>query len=244
VHARVEGPPRLVTVSIDDGSKQDLRLAELLAKHGLRATFYLPARGPLELTPDEIRTLDQAFELGSHSFSHVALTGLSSDSATSEIRDGKAWLEGVLGHQVNAFAYPFGEFNSVIAKLVEQEGFAFARTCLLNRIDFPDDPYRLGMTTDACWHPWRAQIRHGVRGGNLRGLRDYVLVFRLARDWEAHFRRAAGTVGDRGGIAHLVLHSAEIDRRDEWEKLDRVLAMASAAGLQPVTNGESVLRTP
>jgi hypothetical protein len=83
------------------------------------------------------------------------------------------------------------------------------------------------------------QVRHALRERNFRGLRHYLLRYRLERDWEAHFRRALEVVSEDGGIAHLVIHSAEVDAAGEWDKLDRVLAAAAAAGLTPATNSEA-----
>jgi len=233
-----------VTVSVDDGSQHDLRTADLLTEHGLRATFYVPAESPRELTPAQIRTLDEGFEVGSHSFNHVDLTTVPTDVAEREVRDGKAWLEDVLGHNISAFAYPFGAFNSAIASLVASTGFLCARTCLLNRVDAPDDPFRLGMTTDAYDHSRRTQFVAGVRARNFGGLRNYVLTYRLVRDWETHFQRALDVVGAGGGVAHLVVHSDMIERNDAWAKLDRVLSATTAAPLKPLTNTEVLTSVP
>jgi hypothetical protein len=41
-------PPAYITTSWDDGHPSDLRLADLLHKHSLRGTFYVP--------PENIRT--------------------------------------------------------------------------------------------------------------------------------------------------------------------------------------------
>jgi hypothetical protein len=41
-----------------------------------------------------------------------------------------------------------------------------------------------------------------------------------------------------GGIAHLYLHSWEVDERNEWPKLRRVLqAISSRGDLTPISNG-------
>lgn len=228
-----------VTVSIDDGVKQDLRTAELLDRHRLRATFYVPAKEPRELTPAELRSLSARFEIGAHSFSHIDLTSVPPEEARRELREGKAWLEQVIGREVDGVAYPFGRFNDEVARLAAEEAYTFARTCLLNRTDVPGDPHRVPITTDAVEHLRRVQIRHALRERNYRGLGNYVLIYRLKRDWEAHFHQALELVKRRGGVAHLVVHSAQIEERGAWDKLDRVLRAAAGAGLQPVTNAEA-----
>jgi peptidoglycan/xylan/chitin deacetylase (PgdA/CDA1 family) len=187
--------------------------------------------------------LDESFEIGSHGVSHVPFTTLPRDAVCRELRDSKAWLEEHVGHDVKAFAYPFGGFSRDIASLVASEGYASARTCLLNRSEIPKNPYLMGMTTDACAHSRRAQLAHGIRERNLRGLLAYATTYRLERDWEVHFRRALRAVGQHGGIAHLVVHSVQIARRGEWDKLDRVLAASATSSLQPATNTEALFGT-
>ena len=60
------------TVSIDDGCSYDMQTAELLKKHGIRATFYIaPANRERKdrLQPNQIRDLSRDFEIGAHTFS-------------------------------------------------------------------------------------------------------------------------------------------------------------------------------
>src|SRR5207253_10038559 len=106
---------------------------------------------------------------------------------------------------------------------VEEEGFDCARTCLLNRTDYPRDPFLMGMTTDAYPHSRRSQVRHALDERNFRGLVQYIVSYRLKRDWRVHFERGLEIVSRRGGIAHLVIHSKELEDRDDWAKVQEVL---------------------
>jgi len=82
-------------------------------------------------------------------------------------------------------------------------------------------------------------MRHALREGNLRGIGNFFSVHGAATDWEEHFLRGLRHVAANGGIAHLYLHSWEIDGRNEWDKFRRVLGMiAGHDTLIPVTNGE------
>jgi peptidoglycan-N-acetylglucosamine deacetylase len=230
-----------VTISVDDGHPADLRVAELLAACGQKATFYVPATNPEHevLAPPEIKTLAQGFEVGGHTMSHCTLPQLPAQRIRSEVVDCKDWLEGLTGNQVLAFCYPRGKFDRHVSSVVREAGFRGARTCLFNLNNWPDDPFAWGVSTHAYSHSALIQVRHALNESNLQGLWQFFSLFRGAKDWEAHFIHALNAVEVTGGIAHLFLHSWEIDDRNEWEKLRRVLQeIAARPSLESVTNGE------
>src|SRR5450759_1823285 len=140
-----------VTISVDDGHPSDIKTADLLRQFGFRATFYVPATNhdqPI-LTKSQLRLLAEDFEVGSHTFSHVALPTLPLDRARQEIADGKRWLEDVLGAPVRSFCYPLGRFNRRIVRLVAEAGFDGARTTMNHIVDWPADPFTCATTTQA-----------------------------------------------------------------------------------------------
>lgn len=237
-------PRGYVTISVDDGHPTDLRTADLLDRHGLSATFYVPARNPERalLADGDVRRLAERFEVGAHTYSHLPLARMATDEARREIVDGKAWLEDVTGKPAVAFCYPRGKFTAETARLVAEAGFLGGRTCFLSMVDFPRNRFAWGVSTQAFSHPRTIQIRHALLERNLGGLRNFVSIQRLTSDWEAQFSLALDHVGRHGGIAHLYLHSWETDELGDWAKLDRVLARAAASGLEPATNGELFAR--
>jgi peptidoglycan/xylan/chitin deacetylase (PgdA/CDA1 family) len=231
---------RYVAISVDDGSKPDLRTAELLHKHGLQATFYVPARNPERpvITPSEVREIATHFEVGSHTLNHSPLRFLSERAAEREIREGKDWLEDVLGRSVVAFCYPRGKFNSRTPTLVKQAGFLGARTCLMCLTDFPRDPFLWGISSLAFRLSRTIQVRHALLEKNLAGLRNFVREYRGETDWRRHFSRSIEIVRSRGGVAHLNMHSWEIDEQSQWTDLESVFREIAQSGLTPVTNGD------
>jgi peptidoglycan/xylan/chitin deacetylase (PgdA/CDA1 family) len=230
-----------VTISVDDGHPSDLRTADLLHKYGLSATFYAPARNPEQpvLSRSELRQLSQQFELGAHSMNHIPLASLAEDRAWREITEGKAWLEDSLGKPALSFCYPQGKHNDRLVAMVKKAGFLGARTCCLNCHDFPGDPFTWGVSTQAHNHSRMVQVRHALLERNYRGAVNFVFTYRATTDWAAHFRYAIDRVQARGGVAHLYLHSWEIDERGDWQKLESVLrAIPQDSGLRRATNGE------
>ena len=145
-------------------------------------------------------------------------------SPRREIVDGKAWLEDIAGGPVRSFCYPQGKFNAALARQVEDAGFACGRTCMLNLTAPPENPYTWGVSTQAFSHSRAIQLRHAAVERNWTGLANYARIFRGAVDWAEHFLRAVAHVERHGGIAHLFLHSWEIDQHDDWDKLRRLLA--------------------
>jgi peptidoglycan/xylan/chitin deacetylase (PgdA/CDA1 family) len=232
---------KFVTISVDDGHITDLRTAALLAKYSLAATFYIPARNSERpvMPEDEIRQLAKQFEIGAHTFNHVPLRSLQEQEAWSEIENGKKWLENLLGVDVPSFCYPQGKFDRQAAALVRKAGFLGGRTCFFNRNDFPADPFHWGVSTHAYSHGALVQIRHSLLELNLQGAWNFFTAFHGATDWENHFLYSLSEVDRYGGIAHLFLHSWEIENLGHWEKLERVFAAISERkNFKRVTNGD------
>lgn len=233
-----------LTFSIDDGHPSDLRVAELLARFKCKATFYIPVRRPGHdmLSDADIRELACNFDVGGHTLNHRSLPGLPAEQAWLEIAEGRRRLEDLIGTPTFAFSYPRGKHNATVANLVRRAGYVGARTCMFNRNELSGKPFAWGVSTHANSHPAHVQLRHALLEMNWRGIADFVRIHRMKRDWEAHFMHGVEWVASRGGVAHLILHSWELDANQEWEKLERVLAQACARPeLLRVTNSELFL---
>jgi peptidoglycan/xylan/chitin deacetylase (PgdA/CDA1 family) len=232
---------RFVTISVDDGHPTDLRTAELLSKYGLKATFYVPASNPERevLAADGLRNIATRFELGGHTMRHVALNSLPREEAWTEISKCKAWLEDLTGARVASFCYPRGKFDRELAELVRKAGFSGARTCLFNLNEFPRDPFMWGVSSHACPHSHTNQMRHAFWEGNIAGAWNYWRTHRGERDWAPHFLHALEHVARHGGIAHLYMHSWEIDQMSQWAALEAVFQeIARRQEFISTTNGE------
>jgi peptidoglycan/xylan/chitin deacetylase (PgdA/CDA1 family) len=240
------GQDCLVTISVDDGHPSDLRTADLLAKLGYSATFYVPAsnvEGRPVLKPHELRQLSETFEIGSHTYNHRPLTDLSITAAHREVVDGKAWLDDALSRPTASFCYPRGKFSKRLTEVVAAAGFRGARTTMNNIIAGPSDVFRAGVTTQALSHGPLVQIRHAALERNWAGIANYVRVFRFETDWARHFDRAVSRVCTHGGVAHLWFHSWKVDETDQWESLEQVLGqLKSEYHFRSVTNGELFTR--
>jgi peptidoglycan/xylan/chitin deacetylase (PgdA/CDA1 family) len=85
------------------------------------------------MSADQVRTLDAGgvIEVGAHTVTHPVLSSLPADAQRTEIVEGRAQLEAILGHRVAGFAYPFGrssDYDQDSVAAAKEAGFAFACT--------------------------------------------------------------------------------------------------------------------
>ena len=136
------GKARCLTLSYDDGVINDLRLAELYEKKGLKCTFNLNSGTWNERDYDDYTyehrrlTLEKAkglytrsgFEVASHSVTHPHLEKLPAANCTKEILEDRLALEKDFGGAVRGFAYPFGTWNDTVITSLKACGMVYART--------------------------------------------------------------------------------------------------------------------
>lgn len=124
-------PPKPVIISVDDGYVDDVRtILPDLQRWNMVGTFFVITGRMSEpgfLSADQIRELDRAgMDVGDHTAHHLDLPALTASELSSETAGSKHVLEGVLGHPVYYFAYPFGAFNSTVVSAVRAAGFTMA----------------------------------------------------------------------------------------------------------------------
>lgn len=81
------------------------------------------------LRDDDLRYLvEHGFHIGSHSLSHPILSTLTDECAEREIEESRRNLIAIVGSSVDAFAYPFGDWNFDYqqrdAELVKRAGYS------------------------------------------------------------------------------------------------------------------------
>lgn len=127
----------------------------------------IPDESALMMSSDEVRALRHAgMELGSHTRSHPILSGLSEREAESEIEQGKADLEAILGEVVTSFAYPNGNTQRDLgrrdAEIVRRCGFVGAATTDLGVANTHTDPFLIPRFTPWDRSPQRFALRCAV----------------------------------------------------------------------------------
>jgi peptidoglycan/xylan/chitin deacetylase (PgdA/CDA1 family) len=219
----------IVTTSWDDGAPEDVRLAELLAKHGVQGTFYVPrtnCEGRPVMSDDALKDIAAAFEIGGHTRDHVYLNRIDDEAIRSEqVAGGKQALEDVLGRRIYGFCYPGGGNTEAIRKTVEDAGFVYARTTV-NLTSDPSLQDVFQVPTSLQFYP-RAGYKHiksYLRSGQFRRRSPYFVRALQPGSLPTRLKRLIDCCAERQAYFHLWGHSWEIARLDLWRDLDTVLA--------------------
>ena len=216
----------IVTTSWDDGHPLDLKLAELLHKYDIPATFYIPIsyakRGCMNHR--QIREIAQRFDVGGHSYHHIRLTKISPEEAEREINDGKKELQEIIGKEVISLSYPYGNFNDGLIRIAGDAGFIGARTVMLLTRAIRD-PFREGTMINAGNWWFTHYMLHSLASRDIK-LFNFVLRRNLVfKSWDRIAIETLNFVVENGGIWHLWGHSWEIGNNNDWGRLEGIFQM-------------------
>ena len=218
------------SVSVDDGHPHDMRLAEMLHKHDLRATFYVPVRnseGPPVLTGAQLRQLAQQFEIGSHTLEHRYLAPLGLYDALRQIGEGKTGLQDLLGQSVQGFCYPGGKYRPLHCAMVQAAGFRYARTIQNLRFDTGEDPFEVPTTLQFYPHSRAVLFRNFLSQGDWNARQEGLALLAAERDWLKRLYLLFEHTHRSKTVFHLWCHSIDIERLGLWQQLDAFLAFVS-----------------
>ncbi len=115
---------RLLALTYDDGPNDPhtLRLLEVLAKHDVKATFFLIGRY-VKQRPDIARELVRAGHVvGNHTFSHPNLIFASARQTRTQLLDCQQALADAVGEHSQLFRPPFGGRRPSTLRIVRELG--------------------------------------------------------------------------------------------------------------------------
>lgn len=221
------GRRKALTLSYDDGVEQDVRLIEIMKKHGLKGTFnlnsglYVPEgtvypQGTIHRVMSKKQCQElythSGMEVAVHSLTHPHLEQLPSNIGTFEIMQDRVNLENDFKRIVRGMAYPFGTTSDSVVETLKQCGIVYARTVeSTGRFDIPTD-----------WLRFPATCRHA----------DPRLM-ELARDFVEQDRKKAP------GLFYLWGHSYEFERDDNWYIIEEFAEyIGNREEIWYATNGE------
>jgi len=214
----------IITTSWDDGNPLDLKLAELLQKYDVPATFYVPIvyekRGCT--TPQQVREIARSFDIGGHSYHHIRLNKVPSKEAEKEVVEGKKGLEEIIGREVFSFAYPYGNFNDDLIGIVKRANFIGARTVMLLSREI-NKPFEMATMVNARNWWFTHYPLHSLAS---RDLNLFLFALRnnlFFKSWDQIALSTLDFVANNGGIWHLWGHSWEIEENGDWARLEAVL---------------------
>jgi hypothetical protein len=216
----------IVTTSWDDGHPLDLKLAELLKKYDVPATFYIPIsyvkRGCMN--PQQIRGIAESFDVGGHSYHHIRLTKISPKEAEREINDGKKELQEITGKEVISLSYPYGNFNNGLIRVARDAGFIGARTVMLLTRTIRD-PFQEGTMVNAGNWWFTHYMLHSLASRDTKLFNFMLKKNLLFKSWDRIAIETLNFVAENGGIWHLWGHSREVAENSDWGKLEGIFQM-------------------
>ena len=200
-----EGKPKAVTFSYDDGVDQDVRLAEIFDKYGMKGTFNFT--GNVRFTKEEINEhfLSKGHEIAVHGANHRANGITRPIEGIQEVLNCRLELEELCDRIIRGMAYPdsgithfgnFGNYAQVKQYLTELD-IAYARTLAgdNNKFLLPDD-----------FHTWLPSAHH--TNPELTNYIDEFLSIDMST--KTYYPRR------HPRLLYIWGHSYEFDRDDNW----------------------------
>jgi peptidoglycan/xylan/chitin deacetylase (PgdA/CDA1 family) len=93
---------------------------------------------------DEVRLMaEDGVSFGGHGTTHSILTRIPESEATREVATSMSVLERQLGVKPSAFSYPNGNYNEMVARIVEHSGFCVSFSTDAGSVAPHDDPFCL-----------------------------------------------------------------------------------------------------
>lgn len=218
---------KAVTLSYDDGVRDDIRLVDILNKHSLKATFNINSEmfgekvGDWRLTIDEICSLiaDSPHEIAVHGARHLSLTDVDDACAIRDIMTDRENLERFFGRIVKGMAYANGAVDGHTVELVRSCGISYARTVTSSaNFDLPTETLLFAPT---CHH-------------NDPRLMELAKTF-VTEGEQAYFW------SNRPRLFYLWGHSYEFSNNNNWHVIEEFAEYISGRDeIWYVTNGQLI----
>ncbi len=219
----------IITTSWDDGHELDLKLAELLEKHNLKGTFYIPIRNSEQpvMNTNLMKEIGKNHDIGGHTVNHIYLNTLEKEDAKYEVSKCKVMLEDILGKKVEAFCYPGGKYSKRDIDLVNDAGFLFGRTTRLLRTTFDPDSKLMDTSVQAYNHSNLVLTAHCLKNNNFIPIIQNLFFLKGNKNFQKLIEDMIKKISTTGGVFHLWGHSWEIEQKRLWKELESVFKIIS-----------------
>lgn len=212
------GKMKAITFSYDDCTTQDIRLAELFNKYGVKATFnvnseLLGTKNELvrkgvkvrhdKLSATDIKDIYKGHEVAVHTLTHPYLQGIDDEEEiVRQVELDRKNLEELVGYEICGMAYPGNGDNAerVAGILKRRTAIKYARTTTSTlNFELQDNLLQFNPT-----------VHHD----------DFDELFRLGREF-VDLKPASPK------LFYVWGHSFEFDIFDEWDKMEEFLKLIS-----------------
>jgi len=214
------------------------RIAALLARHDVRASFYVPAVTAL-IYPEEQRALTAAgHEIGIHGWIHELNSGLSYEDELDLMLRSSDTLAKITGKRPVGLRTPSWDFSPSTLRIQKEMGLLYDSSLMAD-----EDCYELLLDGEPS----------GVIELPVEWVRDDAVYFMMNRfqaqrpytpptDVFDIFRREFDAAYDEGGLFQLTCHPHIIGYRSRIWILDELIRHAKARGLVWFATHEEVVR--
>jgi peptidoglycan/xylan/chitin deacetylase (PgdA/CDA1 family) len=115
---------RQVALTYDDGPNDPhtLHLLDVLAKHGVRATFFVIGKYVQQRPDLACRIVQAGHIVGNHTFTHPFLTFQSAEEIRRQLAQCRSALEDAVGAHSNLFRPPFGARRPAVLRIARSLG--------------------------------------------------------------------------------------------------------------------------
>lgn len=220
---------KALTLSYDDGVRQDKRLIAIMQKYGLKGTFNL--NGGLfgdkydgtekgRMTKQEALDLylPSGMEVAIHGYKHLSLAAVETGLVTYDIINDRKELENTFGCVIKGMAYANGSYNDEVVDILRRAGVNYSRTVIsTEKFDLPSDWLRLPTT---CHH------------NNPRLMELAKQFVETETDWYYFW-------DEKLQLFYLWGHSYEFDDRNNWDVIEKFAEyIGNREDIWYATNGE------
>ncbi len=152
---------KAVTLSYDDGVRQDKRLIKIMQKNGLKGTFNISS-GLFDTELSDVEkgrmTKEEAIELYTnsgmevavHGYKHFSLAEVDVALATNDVITDRKELEKIFGGVIDGMAYGNGSYSDRVVEILKNCGIKYSRTTVsTENFKIPEDWLRMPAT---CHH--------------------------------------------------------------------------------------------
>jgi polysaccharide deacetylase family sporulation protein PdaB len=121
----VDTQEKLLALTVDAAWEDDKTefILETLAKHDIKATFFLCGVW-VKAYPEDVKAIAAAgHEIGNHSLTHPHMNQLDAAGVQKEIKELDDQIESLTGKRCTLFRAPFGEYNDTVIKAARDIGY-------------------------------------------------------------------------------------------------------------------------
>ena len=218
---------KAVTLSYDDGVRQDKRLISIMKENGLKGTFNING-GQFSSTPSSEEkgrmTVEEAtalydgkdFEVAIHGYKHLSVACIDKAVATNDVIQDRVALEKVFGKVIKGMAYANGSFDEDVS-ILKTCGVEYCRTTVSTEsFDLPKE-----------WLKWHPTCRHKDPK-----LFELVETFLNSKDPNYFWFR-------KPMLFYLWGHSYEFNDKDNWQVFEEFAEyIGNREDVWYATNGE------